>query len=60
MFAEQELMQLMESPIILSIGHSEASFEEAKSAINAGITRITHLFNAMSQWQSRALGIDGS
>lgn len=60
MFAEQELMQLIESPLMLSIGHSEASFEEAKSAINAGIPRITHLFNAMSQWQSRALGIVGA
>lgn len=60
MFAEQELMQLIESPLMLSIGHSEASFEEAKSAINVGIPRITHLFNAMSQWQSRALGIVGA
>jgi N-acetylglucosamine-6-phosphate deacetylase len=60
MFSEEELKQLMESPLMLSIGHSEASFEEAKSAIDAGIPRITHLFNAMSQWQSRALGIVGA
>jgi N-acetylglucosamine-6-phosphate deacetylase len=60
MFSEQELKQLMDSPLMLSIGHSEASFEEAKSAIDAGIPRITHLFNAMSQWQSRALGIVGA
>jgi N-acetylglucosamine-6-phosphate deacetylase len=60
MFSEKELSRLIHSPLMLSIGHSEASFEEAKSAIAAGITRITHLFNAMSQWQSRALGIVGA
>jgi N-acetylglucosamine-6-phosphate deacetylase len=60
MFSEKELNRLIHSPLMLSIGHSEASFEEAKSAIAAGIPRITHLFNAMSQWQSRALGIVGA
>jgi len=60
MFSEPALKRLLNSPWMLSIGHSEASFEEATSAINAGIPRITHLFNAMSQWQSRALGIVGA
>jgi len=29
-------------------------------AIQKGVSRITHLFNAMSQWQSRALGLVGA
>ncbi len=60
MFSEHELDRMIHSPLMLSIGHSEASFEETKSAIDAGIPRITHLFNAMSHWQSRALGIVGA
>jgi N-acetylglucosamine-6-phosphate deacetylase len=60
MFESAVLNRLVESPIMVSIGHSEASFEQARAAINQGISRITHLFNAMSQWQSRALGIVGA
>jgi len=60
MFESAVLNRLIESPIMVSIGHSEASFEQANAAINQGISRITHLFNAMSQWQSRALGIVGA
>ncbi len=60
MFESSVLNRLIESPIMVSIGHSEASFEQANAAINQGISRITHLFNAMSQWQSRALGIVGA
>lgn len=60
MFESAVLNRLIESPIMVSMGHSEASFEQATAAINQGISRITHLFNAMSQWQSRALGIVGA
>ena len=60
MFESAVLNRLIESPIMVSIGHSEASFEQANAAINQGISRITHLFNAMSQWQSRALGLVGA
>lgn len=57
MFAPEVLTLLKNSHIMCSMGHSDATFEEAQ---NAGITRITHLFNAMSQWQSRALGLVGA
>ena len=60
MFESDVLDRLINSPIMLSIGHSEASFDQAMAAIKKGISRITHLFNAMSQWQSRALGIVGT
>jgi N-acetylglucosamine-6-phosphate deacetylase len=43
-----------------SLGHSDATFEQAMNAIEKGVSRITHLFNAMSQWQSRALGLVGA
>ena len=60
MFESAVLDRLIQSPIMVSIGHSEASFDQAMGAIEKGISRITHLFNAMSQWQSRALGIVGA
>ena len=34
--------------VIPSIGHSDASYEEAKKSFDVGIRHATHLFNAMS------------
>jgi N-acetylglucosamine-6-phosphate deacetylase len=60
MFSSEELTLLLDSEIMCSLGHSDATFEQAIEAVNKGISRITHLFNAMSQWQSRALGLVGA
>lgn len=60
LFSAEELSLLMGSHIMCSLGHSEATFEQAMEAIDKGVSRITHLFNAMSQWQSRALGLVGA
>ena len=57
MFAPEVLAQLKNSHIMCSMGHSDATFDQAQQA---GITRITHLFNAMSPWQSRSLGLVGA
>jgi N-acetylglucosamine-6-phosphate deacetylase len=43
-----------------SLGHSDATYSQAMDAIQKGVSRITHLFNAMSQWQSRSLGLVGA
>jgi N-acetylglucosamine-6-phosphate deacetylase len=45
--------------IIFSIGHSEATFEEASAAVQVGATMITHLFNAMRPLHHRNPGIFG-
>ncbi|KAH8732294.1 n-acetylglucosamine-6-phosphate deacetylase-like protein [Phaeosphaeriaceae sp. PMI808] len=45
--------------IHVSIGHSEASYEEAKTGIKAGASMITHLFNAMRPLHHRNPGIFG-
>ncbi len=57
MFTPDVLNLLKQSDIMCSMGHSDTTFEQAKEA---GISRITHLFNAMSQWQSRSLGLVGA
>lgn len=44
----------------IGIGHSNASFEEAEQAINAGATHAIHLFNAMRSWNHRDPGIVGA
>jgi len=45
--------------VTVSIGHSEATYEEAKSSIKAGAQMITHLFNAMRPLHHRNPGIFG-
>lgn len=50
---------LTESGIKVSIGHSEATYEEAKAGIKAGASMITHLFNAMRPLHHRNPGIFG-
>jgi len=45
--------------IIYSIGHTEATYEEASKAIEAGATMITHLFNAMRPLHHRNPGVFG-
>ncbi|KAL4927919.1 N-acetylglucosamine-6-phosphate deacetylase [Aspergillus undulatus] len=45
--------------IIYSIGHSDATYEQALMATDAGATMITHLFNAMRPFYHRNPGIFG-
>ena len=46
--------------IILSIGHSEASYKESKKSFHWGISHATHLFNAMNSYHHREPGIIGA
>lgn len=44
----------------VSIGHSGASYDEARAAIAAGACHATHLFNRMSSMTSRSPGVVGA
>jgi len=46
--------------IIVAISHSEADYELTKKAFKAGVTHITHLFNAMRGLHHREPGIIGA
>lgn len=46
--------------IIVSIGHSAATYEEAMTAIERGASHVTHLFNAQSGLHHRKPGIVGA
>lgn len=44
----------------ISIGHTDATFEEAIAGIDAGATHITHLFNAQTPLHHRNPGVVGA
>ena len=46
--------------IILSIGHSDASYEKSKESFSWGVSHATHLFNAMNMYHHREPGIIGA
>ncbi|MPM74762.1 N-acetylglucosamine-6-phosphate deacetylase [bioreactor metagenome] len=46
--------------IVLSMGHSEATFEEAMKSIEMGISHCTHVFNAMTPLNHREPGVVGA
>ncbi len=57
----QEIIDLILSyNIIISAGHSNATYEEATTAFNNGIAAATHLYNAMSPLQHRNPGMVGA
>jgi N-acetylglucosamine-6-phosphate deacetylase len=54
------IARLATAGVIVSAGHSNADYEEVIAAIDAGLTGVTHLFNAMSPLTSRAPGVVGA
>ena len=48
------------SSAVLSIGHSNATYEEAMEAIERGISHSTHIFNAMTPLHHRNPGVVGA
>jgi len=51
---------LVQRGAIVAGGHSDASYERTRAAIDAGITGFTHLYNAMSPLQGREPGVVGA
>ena len=57
----QEVIDLILSyNIVISAGHSNATYEQAKNSFASGITTVTHLYNAMSPLQHRLPGLVGA
>ncbi|MCW4463420.1 N-acetylglucosamine-6-phosphate deacetylase [Sphingomonas sp. BT-65] len=57
---EADIRTLVAHGVIVSAGHTNASYDQAKRAIDAGVTGITHLFNAMSPLHHRGPGVVGT
>lgn len=51
---------LVNAGIVLSAGHSNATFTQAVAGFDRGIRTVTHLFNAMSPFHHRETGLPGA
>lgn len=58
--AENIISQLHKEGIIISCGHSSATYDEMQKAMNWGLSFATHLFNAMTPFHHREPGVVGS
>lgn len=54
------IRKLADTGAVISMGHTNATHEEARAGIDAGITGFTHLFNAMSPLVGREPGVVGT
>ena len=55
-----QIARLVAGGIVVSIGHSDATYAEMKAAQEAGATLVTHLFNAQSPMGNREPGVAGA
>ncbi|WP_340301703.1 N-acetylglucosamine-6-phosphate deacetylase [Roseobacter sp. HKCCD5988] len=57
---EDQVARLARAGVILSLGHTDADYDTCLRYFKAGVRATTHLFNAMSQLNSRAPGLVGA
>ena len=56
----ETIAKLARSGVVVSAGHTNATYNEMKAAFDHGLTGITHLFNAMSPMTHREPGTVGA
>ncbi|EBA13940.1 N-acetylglucosamine-6-phosphate deacetylase [Roseobacter sp. CCS2] len=56
----EQIRRLAEAEIIVSLGHTDCTYAQARVAFAAGALCVTHLFNAMSQMTAREPGLVGA
>jgi len=54
------IKKLVKAGVIVSAGHTNATYAEIDEALKHGLTGFTHLFNAMSQLTGREPGVVGA
>jgi N-acetylglucosamine-6-phosphate deacetylase len=52
--------RLVDGGVIVSLGHSNATYDQIRAAVEAGARGVTHLYNAMSPLTHRAPGLVGA
>jgi N-acetylglucosamine-6-phosphate deacetylase len=52
--------QLAARGVVVAAGHTAASYEQTRAALDAGMRGFTHLYNAMSPLTNRAPGVVGA
>lgn len=51
---------LADRGVVVALGHSAANYEEVARAVDAGLSHVTHIFNAMAPWHHREPGPAGA
>lgn len=51
---------LTKNGVVASVGHSDGTWQEMQQAIEAGASRVTHLYNQMSAFHHREPGVVGA
>lgn len=59
-FTPAQIQRLRAAGIQLSLGHSDATWEQANACFDLGVDIVTHLYNAMSPLTHRAPGLVGA
>ena len=54
------IQKLVKAGVVVSAGHTNATYAEIATALRHGLTGFTHLFNAMSQLTGREPGVVGA
>lgn len=54
-----DIKRMVSLGIKVCLGHTNASYETAQAAVDAGADGFTHLYNAMSPFQGREPGVTG-
>jgi N-acetylglucosamine-6-phosphate deacetylase len=57
---EQHIRKMRDRGLVVSAGHTNATYSQAMQAFHFGVNSVTHLFNAMSQLGSREPGVVGA
>ncbi len=54
------IARLVARSVVVSAGHTDATYDEMRAALDAGLSGFTHLFNAMSPLATREPGAVGA
>ncbi len=58
--ADEVISEAVDAGLIVSLGHTDASYEESMAAIERGARHAAHVFNAMRPLQHRETGVVGA
>lgn len=56
----QCIRELADSGVLVSMGHTDANYDQAREGIEAGVRHVTHLFNAQTPLMHRDPGVVGA
>lgn len=60
LYGSEEFIKNFKDEVVISVGHTDATFEQADAAFKAGACHVTHLCNAMPPFHHRDPGVYGA